>query len=157
MTAAALAAGVRRRLDTADSVLALSSERLTVRSAARLDSLDERAFRAGAGLLGASRRSLSTATSREVSAATRFGQRAQRALAATSRDLRAHEARLAAMHPRRALARGWSITRDRQGRVVREPAALVPGDELTTTLAGGTLRSLVADGAGPPPAGGTDA
>jgi exodeoxyribonuclease VII large subunit len=51
----------------------------------------------------------------------------------------------AALDPARALARGWSITRDEHGRVVTDPAAMTNGDALVTTLAGGRLRSTVTD------------
>jgi exodeoxyribonuclease VII large subunit len=49
----------------------------------------------------------------------------------------------AALDPARALARGWSITRDQNGRVITDPAALSAGDPLVTTLAHGQLRSTV--------------
>lgn len=50
---------------------------------------------------------------------------------------------VAALDPARALARGWSITRDEAGRLVRDPAAVEPGARLTTTVAGGTITSTV--------------
>jgi exodeoxyribonuclease VII large subunit len=80
-----------------------------------------------------------------VAAATvRLTQRAPRLLAAAGRDLDAVEAQVRALDPRRALARGWSITRGADGRVVRSAALVAPGDELVTTLTDGTVRSTVA-------------
>lgn len=52
--------------------------------------------------------------------------------------------RVAALDPARALARGWSITRTAAGTVVRDAAAVAPGDELRTTVAGGVVHSIVA-------------
>ena len=54
------------------------------------------------------------------------------------------EARLRALDPERTLARGWSITRTADGRVVRSPDEVAPGDELLTQVAAGTVRSTVA-------------
>jgi exodeoxyribonuclease VII large subunit len=53
------------------------------------------------------------------------------------------EARARADDPARALARGWSITRGPDGKVVRDPAQVSVGHELTTTVQGGTVRSTV--------------
>jgi exodeoxyribonuclease VII large subunit len=43
------------------------------------------------------------------------------------------------------LARGWSITRCADGRVLRSADEVDAGEELHTTLAGGTVRSTVLD------------
>jgi hypothetical protein len=48
------------------------------------------------------------------------------------------------------LARGWTITRGPDGRVVRAPEDVAPGDVLTTQLAGGAVRSRVEPGGTPP-------
>lgn len=53
-------------------------------------------------------------------------------------------ARLAAqLGPEKTLARGFSITRDGAGRVVRHPDQVRPGDRLRTRIAGGELVSRV--------------
>ena len=52
----------------------------------------------------------------------------------------------AALDPVRVLARGWSITRDEAGRVVRSIDEVAPGDRLVTTIADGDVRSTVDDG-----------
>jgi exodeoxyribonuclease VII large subunit len=52
-------------------------------------------------------------------------------------------AQVRALDPARVLARGFSITRDAAGAVVRDGAALVPGDRLTTELAAGRVASVV--------------
>jgi exodeoxyribonuclease VII large subunit len=86
--------------------------------------------------LRASDSALSTLTARLV-------HRAPRALSELERSVAALEARARSLDPERTLARGWSITRGPDGRVVRHPADVASGDELTTQVAGGTLRSTV--------------
>jgi exodeoxyribonuclease VII large subunit len=78
-----------------------------------------------------------------AAAANRLVQRAPRALAAPARDLDAVEAQVRALDPARVLAKGWSITRDAGGRVVRSVAGLVPGDGLVTMLSDGDVHSTV--------------
>lgn len=51
--------------------------------------------------------------------------------------------RAALADPARLLARGWSITRDGAGHLVRSAAAVAPGTALVTTLADGRLHSTV--------------
>lgn len=88
--------------------------------------------------LDASARSLDHAEQRAARAATS-------GLLAATRRLDTLGARVAAVDPARALARGWSITRTSDGRVVRHPQDVVPGDELITTVTGGVVRSRVTE------------
>jgi exodeoxyribonuclease VII large subunit len=55
------------------------------------------------------------------------------------------EARVRSLDPAVALARGWSITRTDDGRVVRSVADLVPGTHLTTRVADGTATSTITE------------
>lgn len=52
-------------------------------------------------------------------------------------------ARLRLLDPVHTLARGWSITRTADGRVVRNAADLAPDAVIHTTFAEGTARSRV--------------
>ena len=61
--------------------------------------------------------------------------------AGTDIDLLA--ARIAAVDPARALARGWSITRTSAGTIVRSAADVSPGDDLVTQLVDGRVTSTV--------------
>ena len=77
-------------------------------------------------------------------------QLGQRIVAAARGRLREMETRLGGferlareLSPRRVLERGYSITRDEDGRPVREVAGVHPGDLLTTELYSGTLSSRV--------------
>ncbi len=51
--------------------------------------------------------------------------------------------KLRLLDPRRLLARGWTLTVDPAGRVVRAAAGLRPGDRLTTRFADGAAASVV--------------
>lgn len=62
----------------------------------------------------------------------------------TARAVLAGVERLCAeLAPQRTLERGFSLTRDRDGRIVRDPAAAVVGSVVTTETAGGTFASRV--------------
>jgi exodeoxyribonuclease VII large subunit len=64
---------------------------------------------------------------------------------ASARRLDVLVARVDAADPTRLLARGWSLTRTADGRLVRSPADAPPGTEVVTVLAAGRLRSQVLD------------
>ncbi len=49
------------------------------------------------------------------------------------------------LDPAATLARGWSITRDSRGNIVRDVSSVSRGDELVTTVHGGTVRSTVTE------------
>jgi exodeoxyribonuclease VII large subunit len=59
------------------------------------------------------------------------------------RRLDACAARLRALDPAQVLERGYTITRDRDGRVVKRAAALSSGDRLVTEFADGTAAAVV--------------
>lgn len=96
-------------------------------------------------------RRLATAAPRLLERRTGQPGRVAAALVAVSRarlgEARATLAGLARLcdqlAPRRTLERGYSITRDATGRVLRDPAAVAAGERLTTTLSGGELTSRV--------------
>ncbi|MET0728798.1 MAG: exodeoxyribonuclease VII large subunit [Acidimicrobiales bacterium] len=129
---------------------------------ARLDEQAGRARRAGTAataraeqrlgrdlgrLTGAGRVQVRDATTSLATAERRLAGRGPRALAEAERALAGVEARVRSLDPERALARGWSITRTGDGRVVRAPGDVTAGDSLITRLAGGEVRSTVDDDA----------
>ncbi len=71
-------------------------------------------------------------------------------LALESSRVAAAAAHLTAVSPTRVLERGYSVTLRADGRAVRTPADVTPGDILTTRLSEGTVRSTV-EGAAPAP------
>jgi exodeoxyribonuclease VII large subunit len=68
---------------------------------------------------------------------------AQRSITGARRRLDDAAARVGSLDPARLLARGWSVTRDVSGNVVKNPAAVPAGSELRTTVQGGEIRSRV--------------
>lgn len=73
----------------------------------------------------------------------RIAQSAHRVLSDSTRRVDAVEARVEALDPKRLLQRGWSVTRDEAGDVLRHPAAAPPGSSIRTTVAGGDIISRV--------------
>jgi exodeoxyribonuclease VII large subunit len=76
-------------------------------------------------------------------AAERLARAARRRLAQAGQKLAEVSARLETLSPLQVLARGYSLTQTADGRLVRDPAGLRPGDLLLTRVAGGSIRSLV--------------
>jgi exodeoxyribonuclease VII large subunit len=97
----------------------------------------------GGRVSGAARSHLRAAGTRADEAARRLRHRAPRVVADAQRRLDGVEARVRANDPDRTLARGWSITRTADGRVVRGADDVTPGDELRTQVAAGEVRSTV--------------
>lgn len=84
---------------------------------------------------------------REVEIATRrLGAVAARSVERAEAAVARAEAVVAAASPDRLLARGFSITRSVDGRIVRAPSEVEVGDRLVTELAGGRVNSRVEPG-----------
>jgi exodeoxyribonuclease VII large subunit len=110
--------------------VALTRELAVVeRHRGRAEELGTRAVKQSVATLDGSERVLSAA-----------GGRLARA---EDRRLAACEARLRALDPARVLERGYTITRDREGRVVKRAAAISSGDRLVTEFADGTAAAVV--------------
>jgi exodeoxyribonuclease VII large subunit len=147
----------REALGQAERGIDLARRRLTA-AGARLDEYS-RAF----GRLG--RSALRAAVRREAELAARLSGTARRRveagesarhtlgerLAASARGrLREMEARLGGLSrlcsqlaPERTLERGFTLTRDAQGRLLRRPDQAAAGDRIVTRFASGELRSRV--------------
>jgi exodeoxyribonuclease VII large subunit len=78
-------------------------------------------------------------------AGTRLGRAADRCLVVAERDLDRRDTVVRAHDPQLALDRGWSITTTADGRLVRSPSDVAPGDALITRVAGGRITSTVED------------
>lgn len=103
------------------------------------DRLAQRAGRLVALATTATRR----ADERLDARASRVGGLARGRLREASARLDTVAARTDAADPIRLLARGWSLTRTADGRLVRTAADATDGTELITTLADGEIRSTV--------------
>ena len=77
---------------------------------------------------------------------TRLATRPHQLLAAEERHVDALAARIRALDPVNVLARGWTITRHADGRIVRSPDDLDVDDVLITQFAAGTSTSRVIAG-----------
>lgn len=159
--AAAVVTQVRRTaqlLDDAAAQLPSAARGRLVRSVAALDERAQRAGRAATHRLGSSRQAVDQLAHRVARAtprrldlpaaeldglADRVGPAARRQLSQAVLHLDAAAGRARAHDPALAAARGWSITRGPDGRVVRSVHDLAEGDELTTALVDGTLRSVL--------------
>jgi exodeoxyribonuclease VII large subunit len=106
------------------------------RGSARVDASAERLARDAQGALRLAEASLRATTRRTV-------REAELALRHAEESVARRAAVASAVDPARALARGWSITRDAAGRLVTDPSTVSAGDELLTTLAGGVVHSVV--------------
>lgn len=64
-------------------------------------------------------------------------------IASSRHRLEVHRASVRLLDPATTLARGWTITRRADGRVVKSVADAAPGDTVVTVLADGTITSTV--------------
>ena len=92
-------------------------------------------------LRAGSHRPLTDGERRLRTVAERLVARTPQLLAAEERHLVSIEARVRSLDPVNVLARGWTITRAADGRLVRSPDDVAAGDVLTTQFATGSLRS----------------
>lgn len=125
-----------RRLDRRSQRVARGVERALRSEEAKLRSAGQRIARAGG-------RSIAHATTRVDGAAATVAARGVRGVDGASRHLDGLAARVRAHDPVHALARGWSITTDHDGRAVRSVHDLRPGALVTTRVADGTFTSTV--------------
>lgn len=117
--------------------------RVVQRSEAQLDH-HQRALDGAAGaVVRASRTGLRRAEATLDRATHRLATDAPRPLRNAARQLDGLDARVQALDPARTLARGWSLTRTADGRLVRSPDDVSAGDHLHTRVADGEIRSTV--------------
>jgi exodeoxyribonuclease VII large subunit len=119
------------------------STRLRQRGPAGLARADARLDVLGTSLGRGVRRDLGDADRRVTAAAAVLARRPGPMLDRAGRELVGVEARVRAVDPARALARGWSMTYRADGTLVRSTAEVTMGDELVTHLAVGRVRSQV--------------
>ena len=144
-------------VERADQGLRAGAQRVQI-YAARLDEIGRLLVRLAASQLrvGGSRREslerrLLTASPRHLEHHRRLPRQLQQRILATARGrlaaARTHLDGLSRLcvdlSPRRTLERGFSVTRDAEGRVLRELDSVAPGDILTTELVRGALKSRV--------------
>jgi exodeoxyribonuclease VII large subunit len=133
------------RLDGTDGRLQRGAMLSTQGDEASLTALADHIARAGRHQLALGVSALGVVGGRVV-------EGARQALVASRRQVDTAADVVAASDPHRLLARGWSVTRNEAGEVVRSPASVAAGEGLETTVAGGTIMSrvVVSDGGTPP-------
>lgn len=98
-----------------------------------------------AALAAGWRNEMAAARRSTADAERRLRRTAPRALAGQRRHIEALDALRRAAAPVRMLARGWSITHDGHGRLVRSAEQVSGGDALVTTTSAGRVRSIVTE------------
>ncbi len=143
----------------------LAADRRALAARGRLDRAASRIGHLASALERAARRALAVASARPEQLLGRLARVAPRSIERAERDrsaaarrlLGAARGRLAAaaervegrarlvagLSPARTLGRGFSITRDALGRIVRAPADAAVGSRLSTEVAGGRIASRV--------------
>ncbi|MGI9622587.1 MAG: exodeoxyribonuclease VII large subunit [Acidimicrobiales bacterium] len=127
------------------SDLATSGATLRVRdlAAAQLDRAGDRLETHGETVGMSSRHRLANAAGALHRQANRVTESSRQRLRENDRQIESAAVRARLLDPARVLARGWSITTDAAGSVVRSPGAVAPGAQLRTRVAGGTIVSTV--------------
>jgi exodeoxyribonuclease VII large subunit len=143
-----VAVATRQGLASADRDLAARPPRVRRAATGALDRLARQLERAAGRTSSSARGHLRARELALGAVGHRLRHRPPRLVAAAAHDLDRLDAQVRALDPARTLARGWSITRDARGRVLRSVAAVAEGDSLVTTLADGGVRSTVTDGRG---------
>jgi exodeoxyribonuclease VII large subunit len=145
-----------RHLPSAVHLLTERLGRRVANASARLDRAQPSAFRARmSGRLGSLSARLDAALRRRLAAADvrpvqiRLAQSMSRYLESQADRIDALDRNLELVGPQKVLERGFSLTTDAQGRLIRSVASIKPGDSLTTRLADGQFGSTV-DGERPP-------
>jgi exodeoxyribonuclease VII large subunit len=143
---AAVLVSARARLDGAERSLADRAHRIARRTHAAVERADERLDTRIHRVRTAGTRPVADAERRLRTLAARLVGRVPQLLANEERHLAGLDARVRSLDPVNVLARGWSITRGPDGRIVRSPDDVTPGDLLMTELPGGRLASRVEPG-----------
>jgi exodeoxyribonuclease VII large subunit len=131
------------RLGDASTSLADRAHRVAWRTHAAVERADERLTTRRDRLASAPARSLHAHEHHLVGARERLVRRPVQALDAELRSIEGAAARLALLDPVNLLRRGWTISRDADGSIVRSVTDVAPGDLITTELADGRLTSRI--------------
>jgi len=135
----------RHGLATATTELSQTAHRIARRTHAAVERADERLGLRIDTLARAAPASLARADHALVETHQRILARAETVIERSASRLDVVAARVAALDPAVQLARGWSITRGSDGRVVRSVDDLALHDTVTIAVADGLISSTVTD------------
>jgi exodeoxyribonuclease VII large subunit len=119
------------------------SNRIVARTQSAIDRSHERLDHRRDVLCSLAPSGIERASARLDGATTQLLDRTERTLERATSRLDLLAARVAAVDPAVQLARGWSITRDHRGAVIRSVDALRVGTAITTTFIDGETTSVV--------------
>lgn len=142
-TWSAVAALAERSLTQARSSLTDRAHRVARRTHAAVERADERLTVRRDRMRTLPGRRLEAATARLDTARSTLARRVPRHLDDQQRALDARADRLSLLDPANLLRRGWSITRDADGNVVRSVRDAAAGAVITTEVADGHLTSRI--------------
>ncbi|MFT5203160.1 MAG: exodeoxyribonuclease VII large subunit [Candidatus Aldehydirespiratoraceae bacterium] len=141
----AVVSGGRRAVERAEHRVAMTRSGISTASMVALDHAEERLGHDSERLTRSARRADTRARAQLDLAVARIDVARRHALRRAEDRVELVEARVRAIDPAIALARGWSITRTRDGRVVKSIDNLAPGTEITTRVADGTATSTITE------------
>ena len=133
----------RHALIAATTELSETAHRIARRTHAAVERADERLGLRVGTLARTAPACLTGADQRVTDAAQRVLVRADAVIERSGSRLEVLAARVAALDPAVQLARGWSITRDAGGRIVRSIDDLTADDTVTIAVADGLITSTV--------------
>ena len=132
----------RRKLRASSERVDVLSRRIPQGSLRRLGRIDADVASICRRIAGVAEARVDAASALLVWSTTRLGG-AARVLERADANLRTVSATLEGRDPAKVLARGWTLTTDGAGRIVRDPHGLNLGDRLTTVFAAGSVGSTV--------------
>ncbi len=141
---ASLSALAGRQIDQCSAGLLETARRIEQRTVAAIERADQRLTDRSHRVTLSCSRALDQTALGLNNASERVGRRALQFAAQELATLGQIEARVRLLDPVHTLARGWSLTRDSEGRVIRHAAELAVGSAITTTFAVGQAHSVVA-------------
>ena len=139
---------VARSLADGRGVLAELRTRMGTAVVRRTSRAREKLGGLGIGISGAAVARAAEARQKQADLASRLGREALRPAATQGARLDSLATQVRLMDPNRLLARGYTITLDKEGRAVTKAATLVAGDLIDTRFSDGQVRSLVQPGNG---------
>ena len=132
-----------RHLERADAGLLGTARRIEQRTIGAVERAEQRLSDRSHRAAALAARALQRADDTLDRAATGVGRRPLQFVDREQQTLQQIEARVRLLDPVHAMARGWSLTRTADGRIVRSTAELAPGDEIVSVFADGEARSRV--------------
>ena len=133
----------RAAIDRADDRLRINREQLGTAAIAATTTADARLARSSTRLAQRAVRAETVANATLDRAADRLALAARHRLRGQELRIDAIASQVDALDPARVLARGWSITRNANGDVVRSTKDAAPGEQIVTVVADGEITSTI--------------